>query len=822
VLLAAVVLSVLAFSADLRALAADQTLLVTVAPGRLEQAWAHIESSGARVLETLAPLPILRASVSASDQERVVAELRQAVDVIQIVEVEGEQVAQVAPNDSLYRAFQWNLRRIGMEKAWDLRPSAADVIVGVLDTGVDLNHPDLRQNLLLDLGYNFLDDNPTPQDDESHGTAVAGIIGAVGNNNDGVTGIAWRVKLLPIKALNAQGRGPDSAMVKAILHAADNDARVINISSTGTRYSAALETAVLYAQDKGALVVAAAGNTGDRDNAVNYPAAFEGVMAVAAISEDDRLAPFSQRQPYVSLAAPGIDVPSTAWSGAGRGSYASQSGTSIAAPHVAGAAALLWGLRPDLEASEIASALRTNADRVAGGESGYGSGILNVGRAVSALRLGVGPRTTDSVTVQPERPPSGEVPPPPPLPTESRRWYFAEGSTQTPFAVSFALHNPNPTPTTAHFLFVSPQGRQVPFDLRVPANSRATLDGNVVMPNAEFATIVSSDLPVYVERSMYFGHDGHSAAGARQPSRSWYLAEGSTVAPFETWVLLLNPNNVPTQVRLRFLREDGSVVEQAELVPPMGRQSVYVNSLFVTAGFATQVTADQPIVVERAMYFDRGLGGHDTLATATPSQTWYVAAGSSRGDFDTWLLVENPGNTPTTVRVSFMTDTGMVVNHQMLVQPQSRASLFTDPILPNAVYGMRVESDQPIVAERAVYFDAGRAGYDASAVPAPATEWFLPEGSTTGSFQQQLALLNPQTQPVNVQVEFRTTSGESPPPQRFSIGATSRATLDVNPHAPDTNVAMRVTADRPIVVERTTYFARTNGLGATTSTGMTR
>src|SRR5207244_481312 len=94
-------------------------------------------------------------------------------------------------------------------------------------------------NLVLDQGYDFLDDLPSPQDDESHGTAVAGIIGATGNNREGVTGIAWHVKLLPIKALNSQGRGPDSAMVKAILYAADSGARIINISSTGTRYSAA-------------------------------------------------------------------------------------------------------------------------------------------------------------------------------------------------------------------------------------------------------------------------------------------------------------------------------------------------------------------------------------------------------------------------------------------------------------------------------------------------------------------------------------------------------------------------------------------------------
>src|SRR5919202_136054 len=145
-----------------------------------------------------------------------------------------------------------------MEQTWDLRPSAADVIVAVLDTGVDLTHPDLRPNLLLDQGYDFLNDVPTPQDDESHGTAVAGIIGAVGNNREGVSGIAWHVKLLPIKALNSQGRGPDSAMVKAILYAADQGARIINVSSTSSEYSTALELAVAYARERDVLVVAAA------------------------------------------------------------------------------------------------------------------------------------------------------------------------------------------------------------------------------------------------------------------------------------------------------------------------------------------------------------------------------------------------------------------------------------------------------------------------------------------------------------------------------------------------------------------------------------
>jgi hypothetical protein len=287
---------------------------------------------------------------------------------------------------------------------------------------------------------------------------------------------------------------------------------------------------------------------------------------------------------------------------------------------------------------------------------------------------------------------------------------------------------------------------------------------------------------------------------------------------------MMNPNSTPSQVQMHFLREDGSVVDHTELIPPMARKSVYVNALFTASGFATQVSADQPIVVERAMYFDNDKAGHDTLATATPGQTWYMAAGSSRNGFDTWLLVENPGSAPANVKISFITDTGNVISQPLFVLPHARNSLYTDPLMPNSTYGMRVDSDQPIVAERAVYFRNGRAGFDSAGVSAPNTEWFLPEGSTTGSFEEQLNVLNPQSQPANVQVEYRPEAGgaDPPPPQRFSLGPTSRLTLDVNPQVPSANVALRVTSDRPIVVERVSYFARASGQGATSSTGLTR
>jgi type VII secretion-associated serine protease mycosin len=820
----AALLLLLVGSAGATAADGADAYLISMQPGADDGAGALFASLGLRVLDRIGQIGVYRVGPApGTDAQAALARLG-AQPGVRAVEPDEPQFMRLAPDDPLYKPFQWNLRRIAVEQAWDLRPSAPDVVVAVLDTGVDFTHPDLRPNLMVDQGYDFINDGPNPQDDESHGTAVAGIIGAVGGNHDGVAGIAWRVRILPIKALNAEGRGPDSAMVKAILYAADNGARIINISSTGARYSAALETAVAYARGKGALVVAAAGNTGDQDNTVSYPAAFDGVLAVSAVDDQDQPAPFSQHGPYVALAAPGVEVPSTAWTGAGRGAYASQSGTSIAAPHVSGVAALLWALRPDLSAADIATALRSTADPPSHPASdGIGSGVVNAARAVGAVRLGLKPRSTDSATWKP-RPATGSPPPaPPPLPAESRRWYFAEGSTKPPFEAWFALQNPNPKPATAHFLFLAPDGKLTPYDLRVEAGARAALAAGDVMPNAEFGTVVQTDLPVYVERTMYFGHGGHTAAGARQPSKTWYLAEGSTVPPFDTWLLLLNPNPSPASVKMTFLREDGSLLDHTEVVPGSGRRSVYVNSFLAASGFATQVQADQPVVVERAMYFDARQGGHDTPATASPAKSWYLAGGSSRNGFDTWLLVQNPDPAaPASVKASFITDAGSVVTQPLSVPPHGRVSFYTNPVVPNADYGVHVEADRPVVVERSVYFGGGRAGFADAAVPAPGTEWYLPAGETSGSFEEQLLVLNPQSQPASVEVDLRRQDGSDVTPIRFSVGPTTQTVLDVNPYAPDTSVALRVTSDQPVVVERASFFARATGLGATTSTGVAR
>lgn len=799
---------------------ASCSLLVSFASGSDDAGVREaLASQGLTVEERLAPLPVYRVgALSAGDCAREAQRVQASTGAVS-AEVEGEQRAAEVPNDDLYARYQWNLRQVGLEQAWDLRPSAPDIVVAVLDTGVDISHPDLQSNLLLSNAYNALDGSTNVQDDDGHGTAVAGVIGAVGNNGVGVAGTAWRVKILPIKTLGAGGLGPDSAMVKGLTYAADQGAQIINVSSTGASDSPALEQAVAYAEGKGALIVAAAGNS-DTQGGVTFPASYPGVLAVGASDQQNNLAAFSQPASYVGLLAPGVDVTSTNWAGAGYGAYSAQSGTSMAAPEVSGTAALLWELRPDLLASDVASALTNTATPAGGGAPGWGSGVLNAAGAIASVRLGVRP-TDGSVALKPTTP-SSPVPFPTPPAMQPQTWYFAEGSTKAPFSTEFDLQNPNPTAAMAHFTFIGADGSQTGQDVPVAANSRVSYQASGAVSGKDFSAVVQSNTSLVVERAESFGHSGHSSVGARAPARTWYMPEGSSTGGFDTWIVLLNPGTSPAQAKLSFYQEDGTVRTDQETVAPMGRLSVHANSFVASSGFATEVDADQPIVAERTTYFDQGQAGSSSVGLTQTTRTWWLANGVSRPGFDTWLLVENPTSTPANTRVTLMSDAGTVVTQPLLVPAHGRASLYTNQVLPNSTFGMRVDSDQPVAAERSIYTNGGSTGASAPAVVAPSSEWFLPGGSTMGSFEEQLTVLNPQAQPAHVEVDFTRQDGRTAASQTLLVGPTTAQTFDLNQYAPDAQVALHVLADQPIAVERMSYFIQNGGQGMTSSSGATR
>ncbi|HEX9118885.1 MAG TPA: S8 family serine peptidase, partial [Anaerolineae bacterium] len=215
--------------------------------------------------------------------------------------------AAVDPNDPYY-SQQWNLPRVFAPQAWNITLGLSLVTVAVLDSGVDFGHPDLAGRLRSD-GTNYITPGTPPQDDNGHGTHVAGIIAADTNNGIGVAGVAGRVMILPYKILAPDRHGgltgTAEAMATAIYTAVSENAQVINISAGGTGDSTAVHNAVRNARLADVLVVAAAGNDGNTGNPLFYPAAYPEALAVAATDANDAHADYSGRQPYVALSAPG-------------------------------------------------------------------------------------------------------------------------------------------------------------------------------------------------------------------------------------------------------------------------------------------------------------------------------------------------------------------------------------------------------------------------------------------------------------------------------------------------------------------------------------
>lgn len=281
------------------------------------------------------------------------------------------------PNDLLYQEnYQWNLPVIGTEQGWNVTRGNEEIQIAIVDTGVDLNHPDLKNRLVK--GYNVIDDRSEPDDDNGHGTHVAGIIASETNNNEGVAGMTWYSKIMPVKAMGAKGYGTTFDISKGIVWAVDHGADVINLSLGNYQPSKVLEEAVRYAYENNVVMVSAAGN--DSSNQPTYPSAYPEVISVAAVDYNGNRASFSNYGDYIDIAAPGVYIPSTYFNE----QYAALSGTSMAAPHVAGLAALIKSANPGLTSSQVIRIIKNSAIDL--GEQGkdvqFGNGLIDVNSAL--------------------------------------------------------------------------------------------------------------------------------------------------------------------------------------------------------------------------------------------------------------------------------------------------------------------------------------------------------------------------------------------------------------------------------------------------------
>lgn len=335
-------------------------------------------------------------------QAALAAPVAYAVDTTDSAVAQPEQPFVV--NDPKYEEAQWYLQRINTSRAWSLAyaedgfaAALTTVQVAIIDSGIDVNHPEFRGRLMT--GYNYLAPGSPPVDDYGHGTHVAGLIGAVANNAVGMAGVAPKVKIDARKVLNSQGSGTISNVSKAIREAADAGAEIINLSLESSAPNPTMEAAVQYAYNKGVLLIAAAGNF--YPSPVSWPAAYSEVIAVAATNYYDKHATYSNAGPQVELAAPGgergLSILST-WPGGVKcrdniavlpqSDYCTSEGTSMAAAIVSGAATLIKSIKPTYTAEQIRQLLRTSATPLNESATMVGSGRLDIHTALRTLVAG--------------------------------------------------------------------------------------------------------------------------------------------------------------------------------------------------------------------------------------------------------------------------------------------------------------------------------------------------------------------------------------------------------------------------------------------------
>jgi subtilisin family serine protease len=369
-------------------------ILVKPKASLAETNWAEkLVHHGASHRRTLDRLNVRVVGVPEQKAEAVLAALR---DDPEIEFAERDYIAQAdyMPNDPYVTSgTAWHLSRIQAQSAWDLTAGVSDILVGVLDSGINAAHPDLAGQFVP--GYDYVSFDTDPADDFGHGTAVAGTIVAAGNNGVGSAGVAFGCRVLPVKVVDSTGYATYSALASGIRYATDHGVRVINMSVGGSSSSSTLQAAVNYAWNSNVVLVASAGN--NSDNVPQYPSACDHVIAVSATEPDDTRASFSSFGTYVTLSAPGDTIWTTDNDLAQP--YGSWRGTSFSSPIVAGVAALMASENPLLSNTQIVALLEQTADDIGapGRDIYFGFGRVNAFRAVTAA-------STES----------GDIPPPPP------------------------------------------------------------------------------------------------------------------------------------------------------------------------------------------------------------------------------------------------------------------------------------------------------------------------------------------------------------------------------------------------------------------------
>ena len=348
--------------------------------------------------------------------------------------------------------------------------------------------------------------------------------------------------------------------------------------------------------------------------------------------------------------------------------------------------------------------------------------------------------------------------------------------------------------------------------------------------NQDVSMKITAPKNIVAERPMYFNYhgwckDGTIELGPTAPKTTWYLAEGATHPGFEEWICIQNPGSKAANVDITYMFPGGATQQQNLQVAPNARSTVDVNSAVGPyKDVSARVTSDRAIVAERPMYFNYHGGwdgGSISSGVADLSTVWYLAEGATQPGFEEWISLMNPGASATDVNITYMFPGGATQVQKVHMAPTSRETVLVNNVVgPNKDVSAKIESVQPIIAERPMYFlyhGAWTGGDSQVGATAPNKSWFLSEGTTRnnqydGAFEEWISIQNPGDSVAKVDFKYMFPGGATQNATK-TVAARARETIMVNNVVgPDKDVSVQLTSDNPIVVERPLYFNYHNGI----------
>jgi len=410
-------------------------------------------------------------------------------------------------------------------------------------------------------------------------------------------------------------------------------------------------------------------------------------------------------------------------------------------------------------------------------------------------------------------------------------FYFAEGYTGAGFQEYLCLGNPGDEGTFATITYLFPDGTTQEQEVELAAKSRTTVNVNgAVGEGKEVSATVGCDIPIVAERPMYFSYQGqwsggHDTVGASETSDMWYFAEGYTGSGFDEWICVLNPGDEVANLTFRFqTQEEGEKVVTDLSVPAHSRGSFKANDLLGGGAYQTSLALEstQPVVAERPMYFSYSgtggwgwMGGHCVMGASGLDMDYFFAEGTTRGGFEEWLTIQNPGLNDIDVQATYMLGTGETVEMTYPVPACKRSTVY----VPGEVgmdqdVSVYLTCSSPFLAERPMYFDyqgmgawGWQGGHCVIGATASSADWFLAEGYTGSGFEEWICIQNPGGTDAAVTVTYYPEGGADPMVRDHTVGANSRYTIPVNVDAgADLAISTGLSSDQPIIVERPMYF----------------